>query len=208
MPGPSRPCPRGSVGSSGALPVPIREPGRRDRVGISGGSEAQIDFDKRGPEAASWRMQIIQRLRGKTRCDSECRRGGRGCDTLSHPLPAAAALSPRPRRPPGTKRGGKARGSPKARLGGDKRGFGRGMEPPEPSEVAAGPWMVRVLRSSCAAPGRLGGHPEHPSSSQFIPGLHLAPWRWAECGIKLGAVWELITEIRIWKAPPEVVFPI
>lgn len=68
---------------------------------------------------------------------------------------------------------------------------------------------------------RVGRHLKHPSSSQFIPGLHLAPRGWAGCEIKLQkrlqAVWRgcfeigqglVIEEMKIWKMSPGVILQI
>lgn len=154
----------------------------RSHVGISGGSLLQIDFDKHGPEAASWRMQIIQHLPGKKKPRSPtARRGGTGGNTLSHPPPAAAAPCPTPPPPSRQVVGGMCVVTV------PKGGW-------EVGEVTPGVWprdgASPAIRAGSKTPDcvcteehtctcvhlqpRAGRCLKHPSSSQFIPGLRLA----------------------------------
>lgn len=163
----------------------------RSHVGISGGSLLQIDFDKHGPEAASWRMQIIQHLPGKKKPRSPtARRGGTGGNTLSHPLPAAAAPCPTPPPPSRQVVGGMCvvtvpKGGWVGGWGGDTGGLAKGWSLPGHQSGQQNPRLC-VHRGAhvhvCASPATRG---EMPKASQFIPVHPRIASRWGRCEMKL-----------------------
>lgn len=137
-----------------------------------------------------------------------CRGGGgsMGCNTLSHPLPATAVPGPPTTTTatlPASSGGGAGHGGPcigAVPKGRWVRGWGgvtQGVWPRDrvpPSHRSGQQTPGRATGSACTGEQactrahlqpRVGRCLKHPSSSQFVPVLHLGPQGWAGCEIKL-----------------------